>query len=205
MRSCTLRVPLVPARATARSTSEKGTVSVMSGVRSRPPPSTSRAASNGPHRDPTTLSSSITYGAVLKVAPAAHVDLSTSVPSGQHSCWLSASPSGLPVASTTTSNAPACFGRASAAITALTPLARAIFSGCRPMSTGLWPSIASVIAQSSPSLPSPTTATASPGRTTACSRIRNAAASGSVKAAFSVVTLSGTTWRLRVGSVRYSA
>ena len=44
-------------------------------------------------------------GAVLKSVPAAHVDLSTNVPSVRHSCRLRSKPAGEPVASTTTSYA----------------------------------------------------------------------------------------------------
>ena len=62
----------------------------MRGDRSSPAASSSSAGFIGPQREPTTRSSSTTKGAVLKSAPAAQVDLRTSVPSGLHSCraWL---------------------------------------------------------------------------------------------------------------------
>eukprot|EP00964_Phaeocystis_antarctica_P150793 scaffold118275_cov51-Phaeocystis_antarctica.AAC.3 len=55
-----------------------------------------------------------------------------------------------------------------------------------------------------PNLPSPTTATLAAGPTSCCSTMRNAAASGSANAAFSVLTPSGTTCRLATGRVSRS-
>ncbi|VEU33841.1 unnamed protein product [Pseudo-nitzschia multistriata] len=64
----------------------------------------SRARSIGPHRDPTTRSSSMTNGAALKPSvPAAQVLFSTRVPIGRHMPAASFRPAGDPVASTTTS------------------------------------------------------------------------------------------------------
>ena len=66
-----------------------------------------KASSIGPHRDPTTRSSSMTKGAALNCSPAAQVLLSTNVPMGRHNPAANFNPAGLPVASTTTSNFPA--------------------------------------------------------------------------------------------------
>ena len=57
---------------------------------------------------------------------------------------------------------------------------------------------------SSPSLPSPTTATLSSFLTSCCSTMRKAAASGSMNAAFSLDTWSGTTCRNCTGIVSRS-
>mmetsp|Transcript_24074 Transcript_24074/g.73716 ORF Transcript_24074/g.73716 Transcript_24074/m.73716 type:complete len:208 (+) Transcript_24074:903-1526(+) len=155
----------------------------------------------------------MTKGAVLKSAPAAHVDLSTRVPIGRVSAVQSLRPSGEPVASTTTSNFLSCEGDAWTESMNVRESAEGIFvsrSGCRPTRAGMGhlfddANLATTSAISSPSLPSPTIATASPGEISPCSTIRQAAARGSVNAAFSVEMWSGTTCSSATGSVRYEA
>mmetsp|Transcript_233 Transcript_233/g.858 ORF Transcript_233/g.858 Transcript_233/m.858 type:complete len:207 (-) Transcript_233:404-1024(-) len=204
----TLRQPFSAARWTAVAASSRGKVCEMKGVKSRPVARRSSAGRKGPQRDPTTASSSITKGAVLKSAPAAQVDLRTRVPRGLVSCLARSRPEGEPVASTTTSKAAALAGKASFAKATSTPAGDDPFAATRSILDWWRPKRVQsprTRAIMRPNLPSPTTATLSFRLTTPCSRMRKAAARGSVKAAFSVVTVSGTTQRFLRGRQRYSA
>mmetsp|Transcript_75253 Transcript_75253/g.156765 ORF Transcript_75253/g.156765 Transcript_75253/m.156765 type:complete len:203 (+) Transcript_75253:235-843(+) len=171
------------------------------------------ASGNGPHLEPTMVSSCTTKPEVSMVALAAQVLLRTIVPIGTVIAAAIFKPSTVPAASTTTSKLPLTSSGSSSAVcgacknVAADSPSKAAFSTCRPIRVIFsWRfCLIKTSAISNPSLPSPKTQTLSVGLIRFCSTILQAAAKGSTKAASSTGTLGGTTWRFTTGSVRYSA
>merc|ERR1712187_689233 len=99
--SCTFKHPLDLAISNASVALDNGKTAEMYFETSKFSVSSMRIASgNGPHREPTRLSSLTTYMDVLTVAGLAHVVFSTIVPMGITRAEAIRSPSGVPVTST---------------------------------------------------------------------------------------------------------
>ena len=119
-------------------------------------------------------------------------------------CRASEKPDADPVASTTTSHL-----FASTASSAMMPIPRAVSNacccGCRATTRKYAPVSCKTCAINCPNRPAPISKILSVGRICTSSGISSAAASNSVKTAFSSDTESGTRCKFRVGSVTYSA
>ena len=163
-----------------------------------------RAGGKLPQRDPTTLISWITIGARWRLDLSATVLFNTSVPRGRVALIAASRPAAVPVASTTRS---ACARSQSARSRVCTPLfARmASLSSCLPTASTRAPAWWSTCAISRPSLPSPSTVHRVAAVTCTCSRISNAAASGSANTAASSLTPGPTSCRFATGTAMRSA